>query len=47
MNPAVKPEAPLAPLIATDARFPNLDPATQTTVYRPLQDATDTAGQRL
>jgi Flp pilus assembly protein TadD len=37
MNPAVQAGAPLAPLVATDARFPNFDPANQTTVYRPLQ----------
>jgi Flp pilus assembly protein TadD len=37
MNPAVKPGAPLAPLVTTDARFANFDPANQTKVYRPLQ----------
>jgi Flp pilus assembly protein TadD len=37
MNPAVHAGAPLVPLIATDARFPNFDAANQTTVYRPLQ----------
>jgi Flp pilus assembly protein TadD len=37
MNPAVQPGAPLAPLMLTDARFANFDPANQTTVYRPLQ----------
>jgi protein O-mannosyl-transferase len=37
MNPAVQPGAHLAPLVTTDARFANFDPANQTTVYRPLQ----------
>jgi protein O-mannosyl-transferase len=37
MNPVIRPQAPLAPLITTDARFANFDPANQTTVYRPLQ----------
>jgi protein O-mannosyl-transferase len=40
MNPAVQPEARIAPLFTTDARFPNFDPGNQTTVYRPLQMAT-------